>query len=117
MKKGILNHVPANWNVSVAVPLKWCLVKAQTKAEKLLLSVERTKKGYSLTKETKEFKDMLKEFKPEKDVFNIFQNQKEKGKVGSRLKLYMCDCGVKIRCAIELNAKCLDCEGDFKLIV
>ncbi len=86
-------------------------------AEEFLLKVERGKRGYSITSETEEFKEMLKEFKPNKDAFSIFQNIKKSEKVGSRLKLYMCDCGVKIRCAIELNARCLNCEGDFKLIV
>lgn len=85
-------------------------------AEFLLLSVKRNNKGYALTNETKEFKDMIEqEFKPNKEVFNIFQNQKERGKVGSRLKLYVCLCGVKVRVAREdFRARCLICNTDFK---
>ena len=82
-------------------------------AEGLLLKVERTKKGYSNTSETEEFKEMLKEFKP-LDVFNIIQEVGNKVKVGSRLKLWLCSCGVKVRCAVDLNAKCLNCDGVFK---
>jgi len=83
-------------------------------AENLLLKVERTNKGYNQTSETELFKQMLKEFKPLKDVFNVFQAQRDKKKVGSRLKLYVCSCGVKVRCAVELNAKCLNCNTEFK---
>ena len=83
-------------------------------AEGLLLSVEKGKRGYAYTKETESFKLMMEEFKPNKEVFNIFQSNKDKKKVGSRLKLYMCSCGVKVRCAVELKAKCLLCEGEFE---
>jgi len=82
-------------------------------AERLLLLVERTKKGYSHTTETEEFKEMLEEFKPNKEVFNIFQNIQESKKVGSRLKLFMCSCGIKVRCAVDLNAICQDCNTQF----
>ena len=54
------------------------------------------------------------EFKSKPEVFNVFQNQRESKKVGSRLKLYICACGVKVRVASEeFQAKCLRCEGDF----
>ena len=83
-------------------------------AEGLLLKVERTKKGYNKTSESEKFKKMMEEFKPNKTVFNIIQNHGERAKVGSRLKLWVCECGVKVRCAVELNAKCLNCDGEFK---
>lgn len=86
------------------------------KAESLFLLVEKTNKGYSQTTGTEEFKELLKEFNPNTNAFNIFQNQKKKKKVGSRLKLYVCSCGVKVRCAINLNALCLDCNSEFKKI-
>ncbi len=87
-------------------------------AESLGLKVEKTKRGFSQTETTEEFNKMLKEkFKPQEKVFNIFQNQKRKNKVGSRLKLYICKCGIKVRCAVDLNAKCLDCREEFKLVV
>lgn len=87
-------------------------------AEMLLLSVEKTKKGYNQTKETEEFNKMLLEFKPQKEVFNIFQNTQDKKKIGSRLRLYICDCGVKIRVAKDdLKALCLDCNTEFKKVI
>jgi len=87
------------------------------KAELLLLGVEKMGRfGYAHTTETPEFKKMLEEFKPLKEVWNISQNQKEKGKVGSRNKLWVCGCGVKIRSARELNIMCLDCETEFKKV-
>jgi|TARA_R100000789_G_scaffold75754_1_gene71328 hypothetical protein len=88
----------------------------KTQAEKLLLKVERTtNKGYSQTSETEDFKKMLKEFKPKDKVFNIFQNQKDKKKVGSRLKLYICECGVRVRVAgDDFKGLCLICRTKFK---
>lgn len=85
-------------------------------AEMLLLSVEKGKKGYDKTKETDAFNEMLKEFKKDDNAFSIFQNQKDKKKVGSRMKLYICGCGVKVRCATKLNARCLDCGATFQEI-
>jgi len=86
--------------------------KAQ--AENLLLSVEKTKKGFNTTKETEKFKEMLKEFNPNKEVFDICQNKADKKKVGSRLKLYMCPCGVKVRVASEdFKGLCLLCNEEF----
>jgi len=82
-------------------------------AELLLLSVKRTNKGYSQTEPTEEFNKMLIDFKPNKEVFNIIQNQKEKNKVGSRLKKWVCSCGVIVRCATELKATCNECNGEF----
>lgn len=86
-------------------------------AELFLLKVEKTKRGYAHTTETVEFNLMVKEFKPNKEVFGIFQNQKEGKKVGSRLKLYMCSCGIKVRVASEeFKGLCLICEGKFKQV-
>jgi len=84
------------------------------KAELLLLKVERTNKGYSKTEITEQFSLMLNEFKPNQDAFNICQNMPKKDKVGSRLRLFICDCGVKVRCAVDLHALCLNCESEFK---
>ena len=88
----------------------------KTQAEKFLLKVSRTNKGYSFTEITDEFKEMLKEFKPHKEVFNVFQAQAEnKEKKGSRLRLYVCDCGVKVRVASDtFQAECLICNSKFK---
>ena len=84
-------------------------------AELLLLSVEKTKKGYNLTTETEQFKKMLEEYKPNKEVYNICQNIPDKKKAGSRLKLYVCGCGVKVRVASEdFKGLCLECNTKFK---
>lgn len=84
-------------------------------AEKLLLKVERTEKGFNQTSETEEFNKMLIEFKPNKDAFNIFQNMKESDRQTTRNKLFMCSCGFKIRCGrTDLKALCLNCNTEFK---
>ncbi len=87
-------------------------------AESLFLSVEKTNKGYAQTTETQKFKQILKEFNPDKDAFNIFQNQKEKKKVGSRLLLYECSCGIKVRCSLSVSLKaiCQYCDTEFKRV-
>ncbi len=83
-------------------------------AEMLGLEVKKGKRGFAETSESEEFNKMLLEFKPDKKVFDICQNTKAKKKAGSRLKLWMCSCGVRVRCAIDLNATCNDCGGDFE---
>jgi len=91
--------------------------KFKEQAEKFKLLVEKGNKGYNQTSETEDFNKLVEEFKPSKEVFNIFQNQKGKKKVGSRLRLYICNCGVKIRCASdELQAKCLVCNSEFCMV-
>jgi hypothetical protein len=94
--------------------------KAQ--AEKLLLKVERDKrKGYAYTETTPEFLKMLEDFKPDTTAFKVFQETTEpKTKPKSRLLLFMCDCGFKIRCAKNenkpLNAVCQYCNSPFMVV-
>ena len=89
--------------------------KFKEQAEKFLLKVEKTSKGFNHTTPTEEFILMLEEFKPNKEVFNFCQNTNNKQKVGSRLRLYICDCGVKVRVAKnDFKALCLDCNTEFK---
>jgi len=90
----------------------------KTTAEKLLLLVEKTKKGYSLTKDSPAFIEMLKEFSPSPTAFKIFQNIREsKIKKPNRNLLYICSCGVKIRTARNenkpLKAICSYCNTEF----
>ena len=86
-------------------------------AEMLLLNVERfLNRGYCLTTRTEEFNNLLKEFGYNEKVFNVVQNITEKdNKQKSRLYLYVCDCGVKVRCGLkELKANCNLCNSEFK---
>jgi len=82
-------------------------------AEILLLEVKKTNKGYSQTEETELFKEMLTEFNPKPEVFDICQNQKAKKPSKTRNKLYICSCGVKVRCATDLKATCNTCNTQF----
>ena len=84
--------------------------------ESLGLICEKSSKGYATTKETPEFLKMLEEFKPQKEVFNICQSNEDKQKVGSRLKKWVCGCGVILRTAREINVLCLDCNTEFKKV-
>jgi hypothetical protein len=87
-------------------------------AEKLLLRVEKSNKGFAHTEETEEFKTMLtEEFKPDKEAFKLFQNPREKKKAPNRNLLFMCPCGVKVRTARNgdkpFMATCGYCKGEF----
>lgn len=95
--------------------------KFKATAEKLLLKVDKdNKRGYAYTSPTDEFNNMLQnEFKPSKDAFKIFQEiGLTSGKKPSRLLLFMCSCGCKIRTARNedkpLIAVCQYCNTEFK---
>jgi hypothetical protein len=94
--------------------------KFKIQAEKLLLIVEKTKKGYNKTIASEDFLNMLnKEFIPSQDAFKIFQNiQERKAKKENRNLLFMCSCGCKIRTAKNqdkpLKAVCVYCDTEFK---
>ena len=86
-------------------------------AEKLLLSVEKTKRGYAQTDTTPEFLKLLEEFKPSINAFHIAQikpKDKDNDKNKSRLYKWVCDCGYIIRCGDRtLKAKCENCNSNF----
>ena len=89
----------------------------KTQAEKFLLKVSKTKNGFAHTEETDEFNLMLNDFKPNKEVFNIFQEQRNKNKVGSRLRLFKCECGIKVRVGSDdFKAECLICNSKFNKV-
>ena len=90
--------------------------KFKVVAERLLLEVEKLdNKGFAFTRESKEFLEMLKEFEPDENAFHISQNYDKKPKTQSRLYLWVCDCGFKIRCGNQnLKASCDLCHSQFK---
>lgn len=87
-------------------------------AERLLLSVVKTKHGYSQTDNTQEFLKMIEDFKPSENAFHISQYFQNKDKKPSRNLLFMCSCGVKIRTAKNSDkpfiAVCGYCNTEFK---
>lgn len=94
----------------------------KARAEEMLLSVEKGQRGFAYTGETDEFKQMVSEFKPSQDAFKIFQDNKPKASKGkSRLLLFVCSCGCKIRTARNenkpLNAVCQYCETEFQEVL
>lgn len=118
----VLTHELAHY-INFSLNIKDCSANQyhnkhfKTQAEFLLLQVTKTNKGYNQTEPSEEFNQMLNiEFKPEPSVFNVFQAQREKKKVGSRLRKYTCDCNIIIRTAHDdLKAKCLSCGSDFRM--
>ena len=94
--------------------------KFKVQAEALLLKVENCGSyGFAFTSETEAFKDMVKEFEPNNEAFKIFQNVGEpKEKPKSRMLLFVCGCGCKIRTAknVEkpLKALCQYCGYGFE---
>ena len=112
------------------------------RAEQLLLKVEKGNYGFNRTFETAEFKQMLLDFKPSPKAFKIFQPNdsrivgidgdgnpidingdivKRKPKGNSRLLLFSCGCGCKVRTARNENkplmAVCEYCDTEFKEVV
>lgn len=50
------------------------------------------------------------EFKLQDSVFSIFRReQTRRKKQETKMKKWVCLCGVIVRCAVELNARCEDC--------
>jgi len=89
-------------------------------AEKLLLKVERGKRGFAYTSGTPEFQKMINDFKPDKNAFRLFQKEKPKQeKSPNRNLLFMCGCGTKVRTARNIEhpfqATCKYCEQEFVL--
>jgi len=86
-------------------------------AEKLLLKVEKGKRGFAYTSVTPEFTEMLKEFKADKKAFHVFQKLKDKEKAQNRNLLFTCGCGIKVRTARNedkpFNAICQYCNTEF----
>jgi nicotinamide mononucleotide adenylyltransferase len=108
------------------------------RAEQLLLRVEKGNYGFNQTYETDEFKQIVADFKPEPTAFKIFQPTdsrivgidrngvavdingnpiKREPKSPSRLLLFSCKCGFKIRTARNenkpLKAVCQYCNNPF----
>lgn len=92
--------------------------KFKVMAESLCLIVTKSdKRGYSVTSESEEFKTMLGEFKPNDKAFLICQDMSKKKPVGSRMRLFICSCGYKVRCAKDLNATCNECDSKFEEVL
>jgi len=89
--------------------------KFRDRAESLDLEVKKSGHyGYAFTKPTEVWEKQLKKFKPDKNAFVLFRNSVgTKEKAPTKMKLWECSCGVKVRCAVELNAVCKDCETPF----
>ena len=94
-------------------------LKFKAQAERLFLRVKKMGYlGYAYTEETEEFKEMLLEFKPDENAFKMFQEKSKTKAKPSRLLLFECGCGFKIRCAKNelkpLKATCSYCQTEFK---
>jgi len=93
--------------------------KFKAMAESLLLRVEKFGRyGWADTTATEEFKEMLLDFGINEIAFKVFQHLKEPTeKKGSRMLLFECECGCKIRSARNedkpLWAECGYCNKPF----
>lgn len=93
--------------------------KFKAGCEAIGLLVEKTAKhGWSKTSLSPELGELIDSLNIDPKAFEAFRrdDSKEKGKKGSKMKLWECQCGVKVRVAIkDFNGECLDCETRFVL--
>jgi len=71
--------------------------------------------GYGITTTGSKLRGIIDlEFKLQDDAFNVFRQEIQKNKAPTKMKKWVCYCGVIVRCAVELNAKCEDCNSLFE---
>lgn len=71
--------------------------------------------GYGLTVLGEDLKKVIElEFKLQVSAFDVFRRETSaKKKAPTKMKKWVCSCGIIVRCAVELNARCEDCNGQF----
>ncbi len=80
-----------------------------------LVITQNAKVGYGMTATGPELQRVIDlEFKLQASAFDVVRLSDEgKPKAPTKMKKWVCPCGVIVRCAVELNAECKDCGGQF----
>lgn len=83
--------------------------------ENLGLHVEKMgRHGWADTSLTPELKDMVYGLTVNKDAFGIARLIRRGEKAPTKMKLWQCGCGVKIRAAVEIDVTCNTCGAVFE---
>ena len=88
--------------------------KFKSRAENYGLNVEKDgRHGWSLTSISDSLQETLKAIKVDYKVFELFRKHHISIVAPTKMKKYKCDCTV-VRCATDLQAKCLKCNKQFE---
>lgn len=87
--------------------------KFKAAAEEVYLEVEKGKRGFAYTSLSDKLKDWVKKMKFDESAFSHFRMMLKKATPAkTKMKKWECNCTI-IRCAVELKAKCLNCDAQF----
>jgi len=85
----------------------------KTRAEVFGLKVEKMgRHGWARTTIGESLQRMLDEIKPNESTFKLYRKTSLKFTAPTKMKKFSCGC-TTIRCATELEAKCLKCNNEF----
>jgi len=88
-------------------------VEFKKRAESLGLIVEKMgRHGWAKTSISDRLQEILKEIKPDTNTFKLYRIPNLRFVNPTKMKKYSCGC-TTVRCAVELNAKCLNCNNQF----
>lgn len=86
----------------------------KTKAESYGLNVEKQgRHGWAFTTLSDTLKPKLEKLKINYKLFKLYRKTSRSLTLPTKMKKYRCDC-TTVRCATDLNAKCLSCSKEFK---
>jgi hypothetical protein len=84
------------------------------RAESYGLNVEKSgRNGWGLTSLSDNLKKIIEKIKPNEVTFKLYRKTHLTITAPTKMKKYSCGCTI-IRCATILNAKCLNCNNEFK---
>ena len=85
------------------------------RAELYGLNVEKDgRRGWAFTSLSDNLKNILKEINPNGNIFKLYRNEPFLTISPTKMKKYSCGC-TTIRCATNLQAKCLKCNNEFEV--
>lgn len=84
------------------------------RAESYGLNVEKNgRHGWGLTSISPKLQTMLNKIKVDNKIFKLYRQTSETIKSPTKMKKYTCGCTI-VRCATDLQAKCLVCNNKFE---
>lgn len=87
----------------------------RNRAEQFGLKCDKSLRfGWGITSIDEKLLNILKDIKVNYDIFKIFRTEDLHIPAKTKMKKYRCSC-TTVRCAVELQAKCLKCGNDFEL--
>lgn len=112
----IAHYANAHYGIKDVTGNQYHNKRFKEQAEYLMLEVKQdTKRGWSITNVTPELVEWLKSLNPNESVFTYFRGElPQRQKAPTKMKLWTCGCGTKIRAAVEIDVICRRCGQPFK---